>query len=181
MAHQKYENFGQVTGGRLFLNKELLPRFAYSTPDGAKILFVGVHMYWDYECFFNNPGKLCIYETLDKHPGGGKQPKPTYNMSIEGCPEIKDDTFDRVIMIGVYEFIDRKPEAFSEINRILKPGGRALLSVPGRGYYPDDNRAMDPWQAWEKVKPLRVLEVYTTYENEPEPTSIQIIVEKGRE
>lgn len=179
MAHQKYENFNQVTGGRLFLNKELLPRFAYSTPDGAKVLFVGVHMYWDYECFFNNPGKLCVYETLDKHPGGGKQPVPTYNLNIENCEGIEDNTYDRIIMIGCYEFIDRKKEAFSEINRILKPGGRALISVPGKGYYPDENRAMNPEDTWEKVMPLRIREMYVTYESNEKPTSIHIVAEKG--
>jgi len=179
MAHQKYDSFNNVSGGRLFLNKELLPRFAYQTPDGARVLFVGVHKYWDYECFFNNPGKLCKYETLDKHPGGGDQPAPTYNMSIENCPKIKDETFDRIIMIGCYEYIDKKKETFSEINRMLKPGGRALFSIPGKGYYPDENRAITPKDAWEKVKPLRILEMYVTYESDKKPTSVHLIVEKG--
>jgi len=174
-----YTNFNNVSKGRIFLNKELLPRFAYGCPDGSEILFVGCHPYWDYSPFFNHPGKLCNYRTLDKHPGGGNQPKPDFNLSIEDCHTIEDNTFDGIIMIGVYEFLDHPEKAFSEINRILKPGGRALISVPGKGYYPDGKRSVHPWQVWEKFSPLTIQEVYVTHEKGKEPTAIHVICQKG--
>lgn len=150
--HQKYKSFGNVTGGRLFINKYLLPRLANEIVDGSKVLFVGVHKYWDYSCLFNNPGKLCVFETLDKHPGAGDQPKPTYNASIEDCKEtIPDESYDLVIMIGVYEFLDHKKEAFSEINRILRPGGKAMLSLPGSGYYPNSNNSVEPHEVFDEL------------------------------
>jgi len=175
-----YTSMDGVSEGRVFLNRELVPRFANRFKDGDKILFVGCHPYWDYSPFFNNPGKLCNYRTLDKHPGGGNQPVPDFNLSIEDCHTIEDNWFDGIIMIGVYEYLDHPEKAFSEINRILKPDGKALISVPGKGYYTDENRSINPWEVWEKFCPLIILEVYVIYEkdNQP-PTSISVIAKKG--
>lgn len=164
--------------GRTFLNTKLLPRLADELGDSSRVLFVGVHKRWDYKPLFHNPKNLCRFETLDKLPGGGDQPVPDYHMSIENCEGIKDNTFDLIVMIGVYEFLDHKEDAFSEINRILKPGGRAMISVPGKGYYPDNNRALDPWDAWWKMKPLRILEMYITFERAEAPTAIHVLAEK---
>ncbi len=43
-----------------------------------------------------------------------------------------DDTFDTVTMIEVLEHLADPPAAMSEIRRVLKPGGRLLLTTPNR-------------------------------------------------
>ena len=191
MRHQKYDSFGNVSAGRVFLNKELLPRFADKFKDEDKILFIGVHKYWDYACYFNNPGKLCDFKTLDYHPGSAvtgvlkdEQPAPDICTNIESCDDIPEKSFDGIIMIGVYEAIKNKAQAFGHINRLLKDEGLALISVPGRGYRYlsndcEDEQSMAPQEVFEKIKPLIALEVYIVYEKETEPTSISIVCKKG--
>lgn len=163
--------------GRHYLNIELIPRFAETFEDGAEIIFVGVHPLWDYSPFFNNPRKICHYRTLDNNPN--TQPPPDIVASIEECPSIETESIDGIIMIGVYEYLNRKAEAFAEINRVLKPTGRAVIAVPGRGYYPDKNRSVDLWEVWDRMMPMRVREVYTFYEGSLQPTSIIVVAEKG--
>ena len=175
---QQYKNFGNVSKGRLFLNKELLPRWAMKCPDGSDILFVGEHKYWCYHSLFNNPAKLCNFFTLDTHPGGGDQPVPDYNMSIETCDALESDRFTMVIMIGVFEYLDHFSDmAVPQINRILKKGGVAIFAMTGKGEY-DDNRGMADFDVYDRLKPLRVIENYSIYENSDKPNSVVAVAEK---
>lgn len=49
----------------------------------------------------------------------------------DGCTlPFKNDTFDCVILLEVLEHIDKPSVALSEIQRVLKGGGKLLLSVP---------------------------------------------------
>jgi SAM-dependent methyltransferase len=41
-----------------------------------------------------------------------------------------DETFDSIICIEVFLYLDQYEKAISEIHRLLKPGGRALISTP---------------------------------------------------
>jgi SAM-dependent methyltransferase len=174
---QKYKDFGNVSKGRIFLNKELLLKWAFRCPDGSDVLFVGVHKYWDYSPFWNNPAKLCNFFTLDNHPGGGDQPVPDYNMSIEDCSGLEANRFQQVIMIGVFEYLDHPEKAFAEIYRILKPGGIAIIAMTGKGEY-NDNRGMDKAEVFERLKPLRIIEEYPIYEDNGEPRSVTVVAEK---
>lgn len=174
---QKYKDFGNVSKGRLFLNKELLPKWAFRCPDGSDVLFVGVHKYWDYSSFWNNPAKLCNFFTMDTHPGGGDQPAPDYNLSIETCDELTADRFQQVVMIGVFEYLDHFNEAVKQITRILKTGGQAIFAFTGKGEY-DDNRGMDKQEVYDRLKPLRILEHYDIYEGGGEPNSVVVVAEK---
>lgn len=183
IKHQKYKDFGNVGEGRLFLNKELLPRYANKFKDGSDILFVGVHKYWDYACYFNNPGKLCNYQTLDYQLANERieQPAPDIHANIESCDQIQDKSFDGIIMIGVYESLHNKPQTFANINRLLKDGGTALISIPGKGYTPYqevDENSIYPHDAWKTVFPLIPTEIYMNFENN-KVSAVHIICKKG--
>jgi SAM-dependent methyltransferase len=49
---------------------------------------------------------------------------------IEKGLEFEDATFDSVICIEVFEYLDNYASAIDEIHRLLKPGGKAFISVP---------------------------------------------------
>ena len=49
--------------------------------------------------------------------------------SIERLP-FEDERFDVVAATGVLEYVDDVPAAVAELARVLRPGGRALISMP---------------------------------------------------
>jgi ubiquinone/menaquinone biosynthesis C-methylase UbiE len=67
---------------------------------------------------------------------------------IEHLP-FPDDTFDAVMCLGVMEYLNQDEAALREIWRVLKPGGRAVITTPSITcpFYHMD-------RAYEKVKPL---------------------------
>ncbi len=60
--------------------------------------------------------------------------------SIESLP-FPDSSFDAVVATGVLEYVAYSEAAISELARVLRPGGRAVLSVPRPG------RARRAWRA----------------------------------
>jgi SAM-dependent methyltransferase len=137
---------------------------------------VGTDSAWDYKNLFWNPSLLCEFMTLDKN----ESLKPDIVGTIEGCDELETSSFNFVILIGVYEFVEKKPEMFAEINRILKPEGFALLSLPGAGFYESPNNHVEPWEVWSEVKPLMIKEVHVVGEKpDHRPTSVHVIATKG--
>jgi len=170
---------GDIAGtseGRKWLHLELFPRLIKRLKEGDSVLFVGTDSSWDYKNFFWNPGLLCDFKTMDKV----ESLKPDIVGSIEGCDKIADNSFNFVILIGVYEFVEKKDEMFAEINRILKPDGFALLALPGAGFYKSPNNHVEPWQVWDKVKHLKIKELYVIGEKpEHRPTSVMLVVEKN--
>ena len=60
--------------------------------------------------------------------------------SIENLP-FPDSSFDAVVATGVLEYVAYSEAAISELARVLRPGGRAVLSVPRPG------RARRAWRA----------------------------------
>lgn len=171
----KLGDLDNTTEGRLFINTKLIPQLVKRLKNGNRVLFVGTDTAWDYKPYFFNPGLLCEYLTIDKAP----QYHPDIVGSIEGCNELKDEYFDLVVLIGIYEFVDNKKAMFSEIVRVLKPTGAALLSLPGRGYYTSPNNSVELWELDGAIKPLLVKEVYVVGETkERRPTSIHVIAQK---
>jgi SAM-dependent methyltransferase len=58
-------------------------------------------------------------------------PVPIFQASIDRLPsEIRDGSYDGVAMFDVLEHIEDDARALQIVNRKLKPGGRAVLSVP---------------------------------------------------
>ena len=161
--------------GRAFINTKLIPSLLPGLKEGDNVLFVGTDSAWDYKNLFFNPALLCNFETMDKN----SNLKPDIVGDISNCPQIEPGRYDLILLIGVYEFVNDKPAMFAEISRILKPEGRALLSLPGRGYYDSPNNSVEPSEVFEAIKPLFAKEVYIVGEtNEKRPTSVHIVATK---
>jgi SAM-dependent methyltransferase len=65
-----------------------------------------------------------LYETADLH-----QPGVTHRVDITQLP-LPDVSYDLVIAHHVLEHVDNDRQAMSELFRLLRPGGLAVLSVP---------------------------------------------------
>ena len=171
----KVGDIHSTSEGRKFINTVLIPRLTERLVEGDSVLFVGTETNWDYKPFFFNPSLLCDYKTLDI----SERFNPDIVGSIEECPLIPDNSINFLVLIGVYEFVNRKAEMFKEIFRILKPNGFALLSLPGIGYYKSPDNAVEPWEVFEKIKPLFAKEVYIIGErSDARPTSIHVVATK---
>lgn len=46
--------------------------------------------------------------------------------------QVEDATFDGVLCSSVVEYVENVDETFGEISRVLRPGGKLVLSVPNR-------------------------------------------------
>jgi SAM-dependent methyltransferase len=55
------------------------------------------------------------------------------NASIYDLP-FSDETFDAVLLSEILEHVDRDVDALSEVRRVLKPGGLAIITVPHANY-----------------------------------------------
>lgn len=82
----------------------------------------------------------CLFDVFSKQLGEGytaadkfedvySYPQGTVEMDITSIP-LKDETQDMVICIHVLEHIQDDKKAISEIYRVLKKGGTAILQVP---------------------------------------------------
>jgi ubiquinone/menaquinone biosynthesis C-methylase UbiE len=49
--------------------------------------------------------------------------------SVEALP-FEDDRFDAVVAMGVLEYVDDVPAVLRELERVLRPGGRIVVSIP---------------------------------------------------
>jgi SAM-dependent methyltransferase len=69
------------------------------------------------------------YIPADKFEPGYKYPKGTQHIDITALP-FADDSFDGLICIHVLEHVQDDTKALSELYRVLKKGGFAILQVP---------------------------------------------------
>lgn len=78
---------------------------------------------------------------------GATYPKGTVYLDITDMPEYADNTFDFIFCSHVLEYIKEDHKALKELYRVLKPGGKAVISVPIRfGHYEtiEDPSVTDP-------------------------------------
>lgn len=73
-----------------------------------------------------NPGMLAVARAID----AGDTPIDWYEASAEAMP-LPDEDYDVVLCQMGLQFMENKGVALREMRRILKPGGRLLLNVPG--------------------------------------------------
>jgi SAM-dependent methyltransferase len=56
-----------------------------------------------------------------------------------------DASFDAAAATGVLEYVESVPDALGELSRVLRPGGRAVISVPNsRSFHAFSRRSTDP-------------------------------------
>jgi hypothetical protein len=80
------------------------------------------------------------YDVLDVAPG----PAVTIVADIQNCSDISDNTYDVIVCTQVLEHVANPFRAAAELRRILKPGGRLLLTVPAA--YPYHAVPRDYWR-----------------------------------
>ena len=73
----------------------------------------------------------CDYTALDYLPTGGRMygARPDVFADAARLP-FGDATFDTVLLLEVMEHLKRPSQAWSEIGRVLKPGGCLLMTMP---------------------------------------------------
>jgi SAM-dependent methyltransferase len=98
----------------------------------GRVLDVGKSRHYDYG-----------YETLDI----SRKLKPTIVGDICNAP-IPDETYDTVLCNGVYQEASDPKKMLSEIHRILKPNGIAILGFNCNGYKPYKTKG--EWKCWYK-------------------------------
>ncbi|MCE5273076.1 class I SAM-dependent methyltransferase [bacterium] len=101
--------------------------FAATVPAGAAVLDAGAGS-GQYGAMFAH----CNYRTQDfgKEPGTlGRYAQLDYECDITDIP-VRDGAFDIVLCLEVLEHLPRPEAALAELGRVLKSGGRLLLSAP---------------------------------------------------
>ena len=72
-------------------------------------------------------GKNCKCDVLDINKSN---PKATITADLRSMPEIKNETYDCIILTQVLQFVDDYESAIRECQRVLKPGGVLLVTLP---------------------------------------------------
>jgi SAM-dependent methyltransferase len=123
-----------------------LDKYPNTLQPGMKLLHVSPETIY-YKRFNQIPG--VDYVAGDKFilQFGSTYPKGTVYLDITDMPEYADNTFDFIFCSHVLEYIKEDHKALRELYRVLKPGGKAIISVPIRfGNYKtlEDPTVTDP-------------------------------------
>lgn len=62
---------------------------------------------------------------------GGEHPRATFTADLTDAPQIPSDAFDCVILTQTLQLVYDVRSAVRTVHRILRPGGVALVTVPG--------------------------------------------------
>lgn len=73
-------------------------------------------------------GRITQLDVIDL---AAENPRSTITADLSKCPEIADGSFDCVICTQTLLLIFKCEDAVRELHRILKPGGVALVTLPG--------------------------------------------------
>lgn len=92
-----------------------------------------------YRAFFN-PASIEAYDIIDVDPG----PDVSIVADIQRCEVIPENSYDVIICTQVLEHVANPFLAVAELYRILKPGGRLLVTVPAA--YPYHAIPRDYWR-----------------------------------
>lgn len=98
------------------------------------------------DAFFNrfNTSKNIEYYPVDIFPNLYPKGTAYFNLLENECP---DNCYDAIICNHVFQYIENDKKAMSEVYRLLKPGGWALLQVPLNkklGKTLEDDNIVDP-------------------------------------
>lgn len=84
--------------------------------------------------------KIERYDVLDIAPGRNV----TIVGDLQHCPQVPDDTYDVIVCTQVLEHVPNPFAAVAELHRMLRPGGRLLVTVPAA--YPYHGVPHDYWR-----------------------------------
>ncbi len=106
--------------------KAVVKSFAESSPSGALVLDVGCGLR-PYESFFDHAKYIGVDVPNSGRESEGKRPDFEFDGIYLPFP---DQSFDEVICTEVLEHAVNPDALLKEINRVLKPSGRLLITVP---------------------------------------------------
>lgn len=146
------EKYWKISAGGMTLLKELksfLPSYCK-----GKILDAGAgHLL--YKSLLTKYSK--DYESMDFQK---THPDLTYVTDIQNMSDVNNDRYNFVFSRNVFEHIPYPAKAFSEIWRVLKTGGYAIITVPHLGYLHNE-----PYDFWRFTKySLRKLSTDNNFE-----------------
>ena len=121
----------RVWGFNIFNRREWVAQQAALLPPGTRVLDIGAGV-GQYRELFGH----CDYKTHDfgQEPATvGKYTPLDYQSDITAIP-VPDAEFDALICTEVLEHVPYPIEALKEMARIVKPGGRVLLTAPLASY-----------------------------------------------
>lgn len=95
-------------------------------PENSRVLDAGAGSR-PYEPIFSG----LVYESTDM-PGGFYDTRHDFECFLDSIPQA-DNTYDIVLLTQVLEHVPSPTAVLKEVQRILKPGGKLLLSVPLNG------------------------------------------------
>jgi SAM-dependent methyltransferase len=98
--------------------RRLIAGFAAELPDGSRVLDAGAGRAVYRPLFARQ-----VYETADVHPAS------TYVCDLHALP-IGDQLYDAILTTQTLEHTQEPAVVLSELARVLKPGGRLLLTAP---------------------------------------------------
>ena len=112
-----------------FERDQWVAREARQIPKGALVLDVGAG-----NCRYHALFSHCVYKThdfakLSKELTGGGYGKLDYVSDICSIP-VEDESFDAVLCTEVLEHVPDPVKAIEEFARLLKPGGKLILTAP---------------------------------------------------
>ncbi len=130
--------FGLVRGKGLTSGRYYIRNFLSMYADECKGAFLEFG-----EPFFRdmfNPQHITSYDIIDILPNDSV----TIAADIQQCPQIASNTFDVIVCTQVLEHVANPFLAVAELHRILKPGGKLLITVPAS--YPYHADPQDYWR-----------------------------------
>jgi SAM-dependent methyltransferase len=110
-----------------------------SLPSGAVVIDVGSgvgHVLRNLPVGLRKLGMDFSLESCRLSVMGGTDRGSVVNGSIYEIP-VQDASVDAAVCLEVLEHLEDDKRALCEIGRILKPGGKLLLSLPGTYYFPE--------------------------------------------
>lgn len=123
------ENFGKVSKSgdlsRWYVN-EFVKKIAKTLPEGARVLDAGAG-----ECAYKDYFRHCRYYATDLAVGEG-----AWNYGNLDCVSFLDklafvdSSFDSILCTQVLEHLEWPRESVREFFRVLRPGGKLILTAP---------------------------------------------------
>lgn len=122
---------------------------------GGVVLEVGISSGYLVEALARRlPGAAIVgadytYGTLEKAVARVPSDVPLLQFDLVECP-LPDSSVDVVVLLNVLEHIERDTLALAQVQRILKPGGVAIIEVPaGSHLYDSYDKALMHWRRYD--------------------------------